>query len=78
MQSRINIPLRFSRVAGVLLNLSVDELQELQTEKLLGLIEDQDFLDGLFEVDLDATIIQLEKTIRESRTLPMFVHRCWV
>lgn len=70
------IPPRFSRVAGVLLKLRLDG--ELQTEKLLGLIQDKDFLDSLFEVDLDGTIIQLEKTIRASQIVHMFVHRCWV
>jgi len=36
----------FSRVAGVLLKFCLDE--GLQTDKLLGLIQDQDLLDGLF------------------------------
>ena len=35
-----------SRVAGVLLKFCLDE--GLQTDELLGLIQDQDLLDGLF------------------------------
>ena len=52
--SSIDIPLRFSRVAGVLLKFCLDE--GLQTDKLLGLIQDQDFLDGLFEIDLSSQV----------------------
>ena len=44
----------FSRVAGVLLKFCLDE--GLQTDKLLGLIQDQDLLDGLFEIDLSSQV----------------------